>query len=154
MADIATFPTIQKVLITVDNMHSYTAGAALKAGQVVAIHGTGVSKTVHPAVKGTTAFPLGVNLYAVASGGLANVAENGCHVIVANADDTTTIDAGHPVEDNDNAVGGTVSELDFSGSGATATAKYQVGILIEDMAGNSTAEMIVQCGIVTQPNSS
>ncbi len=145
MADISTFPTIRNVLESGDNIGNYTAGAAIKAGQLVAFHGTGVSRTVHPAVKGTTGMPIGVALYGASSGAQVAVAEDGCKVYVANADGTTGIDAGDPLEDNDNAVGGTVSALALAGALAM---RYCAGYAIDDIAGGGTGVMKVQPHIV------
>lgn len=140
MADITAFPTLHDVLYDGDNIKDYTAGAAITAGQVVAIHGTGVTKTVHPAVKGTTGRPAGVALYTVASGEKVAVAGPGCRVYVANADDTTAIDAGDPLEDNDNAVGGTVSALALAGS---LVIRWCAGYADDDIAGGGTGVMTV-----------
>lgn len=137
MADISAFPTIQQVVYTGDNFQSYKAGAAIKAGQVVAIHGTGVSRTVHPAVAGTTEAPLGVAVFDAASGAEVTVAGIGCIVYVANADDTTAIDAGHFAIVNDNAVGGTVSSL------VDTAVTYAVGIAIDDIAGGGTGRILI-----------
>ncbi len=145
MADIGTFPTIRNVLETGENIISFTAGAAITAGQVVAFHGTGVSKTVHPAKKGTTVLPVGVALYSAASGAQVAVAIAGSVAYVANADDTTGIDAGDPLEDNDNAVGGTVSALALAGALAM---RYCVGYALDDIAGAGTGRMLVQPHIV------
>jgi len=154
MSDISSFPTMHDVLVAGDNIQTFTAGAAITAGQVVAFHGTGVSKTVHPAVKGTTVVPVGVALYDASSGDKVAVACRGCHVKVANYDDTTAIDAGDPLEDNDNAVGGTVGTLPISASGATATLHYRAGWALEDIAGGGTGIMEVDPGITIQPNAS
>lgn len=152
MADISAFPTIRAVIESGNNIGNYTAGAAIKAGQVVSIHATGVSRTVHPSVKGTTGLPIGVALYGVANGEKLAVAEDGCKCYIANADDTTGLDAGDPVEDNDNAVGGTVSALALSETGAVAVAKYCVGFAIDDIAGGGTGVIKIKCGIITAVN--
>lgn len=140
MTDITTFPTIHDVLYDGDNIKDYTAGAAITAGQVVAIHGTGVDKTVHPAVKGTTGRPVGVALYTVASGEKVAVAGPGCRVYVANAESNVAIDAGDPLEDNDNAVGGTVSALALAGALAI---RWCVGYADDDIAVSGTGVMTV-----------
>ena len=138
MADISAFPTIQQVLYSGDNLQCFTAGATIKAGQVVAIHGTGVNMTVHPAVAGTTEAPLGVAIFGAASGAVVTVACQGCIAYVANADDTTGIDAGHFVIVNDNAVGGTVSVL------VDTASTYVVGIALDDIAGAGTGRIMIQ----------
>lgn len=152
MADITAFPTIRNVLVKGNNIQNYKAGAAITAGQVVAIHGTGVSRTVHPAVKGTTDAPCGVALYSVANGAYVAVAGPGCWVYVANADDTTGIDAGDYVEDNDNAVGGTVSAAARSDTGAVAVFKFCVGKANDDIAGGGTGVVELICAPLTSAN--
>ena len=155
MADIAAFPDMgDDILVSGDNIKRYIAGAAITKGQVVAIHGTGVSDTVHPAVKGTTASVEGVALATVASGELVAVAGDGCVVYVANADDTTAIDAGSGIEDNDNAVGGTVSALPANSGAATAAYANLVGIAVEDIAGGATGKARLICSITCIPNAS
>jgi len=134
MADISAFPAITKVLQHGDNIVNLTAGAALTAGQVVGAHETGVSGEVIPHVAGAAAV-VGVSLYDVASGGAAAIASVGCIVTVANADDTTAIDAGHWVTVDDNAVGGTVSVI-------VATLDV-VGITIDDIAGGGTGRVLI-----------
>lgn len=145
-ADITAFPTMTDVLIAGDNIQSFIAGAAWKAGQILAFHGTGVSNTLHPAVKGTTTMIKGVALYDVESGDVGAVACRGCRAKVANFHDTTAMDAGDPVEDNDNAVGGTVSTATLSGG---IELQYIAGYLEEDIAGDGTGAMEVAPGTLT-----
>lgn len=152
MADIVAFPTIRNVLAGGENIINLKAGADIKAGQVVAIHATGVSMTVHPAKKGTTGQPMGVALYSVSSGAQVAVACTGCIVYVANADDTTGIDAGDPLEDNANVVGGTVSALPLSAVGSVAVVKYCAGYALDDIAGGGTGRMLIMPSIVTAAN--
>ncbi len=144
--DIGAFPTMHDVLKSGDNIQSFIAGADWKAGMVVAFHGTGVSNTLHPAVKGTTTMIKGVALYDVTSGGRGAVACRGCRCKVANFHDTTAMDAGDPVEDNDNAVGGTVGAATLSGGIAL---QYIAGYLEEDIAGDGTGVMEVAPGTLT-----
>lgn len=154
MTDITSFPSLTDVLYFGQNCESLTAGANITQGQVVAIHGTGVSKTVHPSVKGTTGQPIGVAIATVSSGGKVGVAGAGCVAMVVNADDTTAIDAGDPLEDNDNSVGGTVSTLPITGTGTVAVAHYCIGFAIDDIAGSGYGYALVMPSIVTQPNAS
>lgn len=155
MADIAAFPDMgDDILVSGDNIKRYIAGAAITKGQAVAIHGTGVSETVHPAVKGTTASVEGVALATVASGENVAVAGPGCVVYMANADDTTGIDAGSGVEDNDNAVGGTISALPANSGAATAAYANLVGVAIDDIAGGATGRVRLICSITCVPNAS
>lgn len=144
-ADISAFPTIRNVLISGDNINTYTAGEDIKAGQVVAFADDGVSWTVHPAIKATTAMPIGVALYSVDSGEEIAVAGPGCIVNVANFHDTTTIDAGDGLEPNDNAVGGTVNTLALLGSLAIL---YVIGYAVEDIGASGTGAMLVNPHVV------
>ncbi|KCZ71601.1 hypothetical protein ANME2D_02336 [Candidatus Methanoperedens nitroreducens] len=152
MADINAFPTIRHVLHSGDNIKNFKAGAAITAGMVVAFESSGVSRQVIPAVKGSTGMPIGVALYGVSSGDEVAVACRGCWVYVANADDTTGIDAGDALEDNDNAVKGTVSAAALVEAGAVAVVKYQIGIAIDDIAGGGTGLMEVAPGHLTAAN--
>lgn len=154
MADIATFPTIRNVLVDGDNLKSYTVGGtiAVKAGMVLAFHGTGVSKTVQAAVKGTTVIPMGVALFDAAVGDEVTVAGRGCRVYVANAESDVAIDAGDPLEDNDNAIGGTVSAAPLVVAGVVAVVKYIVGFAVDDIAVSSTGICDVAPQIMTAAN--
>ena len=149
MADITAFPTIYRVCDQGHrNARAVKAGAAIKAGQVVAYALTGVSDTVHPAKMGVTGTVAGVALYDIASGAWGTILTNGAIVYVANADDTTGIDAGAFVECNDNAVGGTVSAASQAETSAGELTGYIVGITQEDIAGGATGriEISIQYG--------
>ena len=150
MADIASFPTIRNVLESGDNIQTFTAGAAITAGQVVAFHGTGVSRTVHPAVTGTTGTVVGVALYSVSSGAEIAVACRGCRCIVANGESDATGDAGDPVQVYGTTTPGTVKAqavtIDSTGN---ATIRAIVGFLIEDMANSGTPVIEVAPGFIT-----
>lgn len=154
MAAITAFPAIHDVLIEGDNLHSFIAGAAIKAGQVVGFVATGVSKTVHPLNATAGDKPIGVALYDAAIGTYVSVACEGCFVKVANADDTTAIDAGNYVEFNNNAVKGTVSEVaEADIAGAVGTSHFGVvGITLEDIAGGGTGQIMVHPVYVFQKN--
>lgn len=152
MGDVGTFPTIRNVLVSGDNIQSYTAGAAITAGQVVAFHGTGVSQTVHPAVKGTTDSIVGVAIYGASSGAKVAVAGPGCRVYCANALDDTAIDAGDYLEDNDNAIGGTVSVAARLDAGVVAVLKFCVGVAEDDIAASGTGIVRLICGPITSVN--
>lgn len=151
MADITAFPTIRNVLIDGENIVTYTAGAAIKAGQVLAFHGTGVSRTVHPCVAATT-MPVGVAIYDVESGDECAVAGRGCRAYVANADDGDTIDAGDPLQLNDNAVGGTVNTAAIVDAGVVAVTKYIIGYAIDDQAGSEVGGCDICPSIITSAN--
>jgi hypothetical protein len=157
MGDVATFPTIRNVLWTTANganVHKFTATAAVKAGQVVAYAATGLSGAINPAVKGTTAQPIGVALDDAAAGTMVAVACNGCICYVANFSTTVALDAGDIVEDNANAIGGTVSLAALTstaGGGTVATVRYTAGVMIDDCAASATGRMLVKCGLMTAP---
>lgn len=156
MADIAAFPTISNVLYSGNNVGSFTAGAAITAGQVVGLVDTGVDITVHPLNATAGDSVVGVALADTASAGRCPVALAGCICYVAQADDTSTIDAGHWIETNDNAVKGTVSEsLITASGGATATLNaFVVGKLLTDMAASGTALCYILPQTITRANSS
>lgn len=138
MADIGTFPTIRNVLWSGSNIFKMTATTAVKAGQVVAINAAGVSGAVDPCVAAAGSMPLGVALYGAGAGAEVAIAGPGCIVYVANADDTAVVDAGGYVTFNDNAVGGTVSEV---GSGAAT--QQVVGFAIDDIAASGTGRILL-----------
>lgn len=156
MGDITTFPTIRNVLVSGKNITQMTATTAVKAGQVVAINATGVDMALDPAVATAGSRSIGVALYGVSAGAEVAVAGMGCIVNVANADDTTGIDAGGYIESNDNAVGGTVSESAVADVvGAVGTAHYDIiGIAIQDIAGGGTGNMLICPMTLVQLNAS
>jgi len=152
MAAIGTFPTIRNVLYSGNNIHQFTATAAVKAGQVVSFAATGVSGAVNKAVSGTTGQPIGVALYDAAAGAKVAVACSGCVVYVANEDDTTGIDTGDVLMCGTNAVGGTVVLATLTNAGAVALKVYVCGIAIDDIAGAGTGRMLVKCDYMLAPN--
>ena len=154
MADIASFPTMRDILESGDNIQDFTAGAAITAGQVVAFAGTGVDKTVHPAVTGSTGTPVGVALYSVDSGAKVAVACRGCHCAVANGESDAAGDAGDPVAVYGTTTAGTVKVAPIAASGATCTLHTIIGYLLEDMANSGTPVIEVAPGYLTQPNAS
>ena len=84
IAQAATDPKPRNIGVVLDLI----AGEAIKAGQVVGFHGTGVDWTVWRHVTGTTVAPLGVALYSAASGAHVAVAGPGSIVKVKNAIDS------------------------------------------------------------------
>ncbi len=144
MTDIATFPTLTLVLHNDGPTFGFIAGADIKAGQVVAFATTGVSYTVHPAIAGTTAQPIGVAIIPAAAGAPVTVALVGSIVTVVNADDATAIDAGEAVADDDNTVGGTVA------AAATTATGYAIGVTIEDIPKAGSGKIIVMPQIITK----
>ena len=71
---------------------------------------------------------------------------------MANADGSTAIDAGSGVEDNDNAVGGTISALPANSGAVTAAYANLVGVAIDDIAGGKTGRVRLICSITCVPN--
>lgn len=109
MSDITTFPAIQDVLVSGTNIREFTATEAITKGQVVGFAATGVDDAVVPvdATAGENAY--GVAITTALIGKIVKVAGPGCVVKVANADDTTPVEAGEYVQQDNNAVKGTVS---------------------------------------------
>lgn len=156
MTDITTFPTIKNVVEFGDNILPLVAGEAITAGQAVGPAATGVSGSVVAMDATSGEWPIGVAVFTAASGAPISVASIGCVVYVANADDTTGIDAGDWVECNDNAVKGTVSTVVVAATGG-ATATLHLGVLgraIDDIAGGGTGRIIVLPVPLTQANTS
>lgn len=144
MADISAFPTIHTVVTHESLIRTYTFTEAASAGMAVGFAATGVSNAVVPMDATADEQPIGVAVYDVAIGEKGAVAMNGNVCVVANADDTTAIDAGDQVELNDNAVQGTVSALALTQFTAN---HYVLGIALEDIAGAGTGEILVAVGV-------
>jgi len=146
MTDITTFPAIQDVLVSGDNIREFTATEAITKGMVVGFAATGVSNAVVPmdATVGETAVGVAITTAAITK--IVKVACIGCVVKMANADDTTAIDAGDYVEQNDNAVQGTVSAVAVAAiTGAVGTGHYGVvGIAEADIAGGSYGNVRIE----------
>jgi len=156
MADLGTFPTIRNVLCEGDNIGEFTATSTIKAGMVVAFSAGGASMAVIPAIKATSGQPIGVALHDAAAASVVSVAMDGCIVNVVNADDTAVLDAGDIVEDNANAIGGTVSAVALMDAGVVLVVKYQVGIMLDitdgATVGGGIGRMLVSCGTFTSAN--
>lgn len=145
MADITSFPTIHQVVIDDGGpIRTFTFTEAASAGMAVGFAATGISNAVVPMDATSGEQCIGVAVYDVAIGAKGAVAMDGNIVVVANADDTSVIDAGDYVELNDNAVQGTVSALTLTQFTAN---HYVLGITLEDIAGNGTGEVLVQVGV-------
>ena len=153
MADITPFPTIRNVLYSGTNIALFTATSLIKAGMAVAFEATGVSDAVVPAIKGTTAQPIGVAMTNIAAGALGAIALDGCIVYVANAESDADIDAGDMLESNDNTVGGTVSSCPDVVVAAVAVVKYTLGYAMEPILRSTTGRMMISAGLYTVPNS-
>lgn len=117
MTDITAFPALHDILVSGDNLQSYTAGEDLKAGQVVGFDISEVTEVIIVMDATTGENAIGVVIYDVTSGDKGSVAEIGCVVNMVNADDAADIHAGADVIQDDNAVGGTISEYGGSGAG-------------------------------------
>lgn len=146
MADISAFPAIQDVLVSGDNIREFTATEAVTAGMVVGFAATGVSNAVVPMDATTGETGVGVALKTAAAAAKVKVAMIGCVVKMVNADDTTAIDAGDYVEQNDNALQGTVSPVAVSDiAGAVGTSHFGVvGIAEEDIAGSAYGRVRIE----------
>ncbi len=153
MTDITAFPSVQDVLVSGDNIREFTATEAVTQGQVVGFAATGVSNAVVPMDATAGEHAVGVAIKSADAAAKVKVAMAGCVVKMINYDDTTAIDAGAYVEQNDNAVLGTVGEydpaamsqaVDEAGS-ATFTISSAlhgiVGIAEEDIAGGSNGNV-------------
>jgi hypothetical protein len=111
----------------------FIAGSAILAGQVVAFAGTGVAWSVNPCNGVTTAGVVGVALHTAAAGEHVAVAGPGSVIKVQNSDTANTMEAGDiVVAAATAALGCVVAETDNA-------AHYQVGILLEAMAGSGQA---------------
>ena len=144
-AGIAAFPTIHQVVIDDSGpIRTFTFTEAAKAGQVVTFSATGVSNSVVPSDATAGEQPIGVAVYDVEAGDEGAVAMDGCIVIVANDNDTTAIDTGDHVGPINSTVEGAVTLVPL---GIKTADTYYVGIMLEDLLGNGTAEMLVSVGV-------
>lgn len=147
MADRTPSTTIPLggILITGNNVHNLLAGTAITAGQVVAIHGTGVNFTVWPSVLATTAVPIGVALESAASGRMVPVAGIGCICYVQQETDDTDIDAGTELGTTDTA--GLVGALV---DGAPPEHLAGIALADDDASALTWFPMLVLCGLLSQ----
>jgi hypothetical protein len=155
MTDISSFPTIKNVVKgDSGTIINGKAGETISAGQVVGIAATGVSDTYVAMDETTGERPIGVAIFDATSGDRLSIASFGCIAKVANADDTSAIDAGSLVETNDNSVKGTVSEVspraDLASAVIDATNDTTIdghhnviGMALEDIAGDSEGYILV-----------
>ena len=159
MTDISTFPTIQQVVHNDGTQWTFTATEAVTAGQAVGFAATGVSSAVVPLDATVGENAVGIALYDIAAGAKGTICLDGCICTVANADDTTAIDAGGYVQQNDNSVKGTVSEFtpraDLGSTVIDATndttidgSALIVGQALEDIAGGGTGKILVKTSIM------
>ena len=154
MADITAFPAIQDVLVSGTNVREFTATEAITQGMVVGPAATGVSNAVVPMDATTGETALGVAIKTAAAGAIVKVAMLGCVVKMVNADDTTAIDCGDYVEQNDNALQGTVSPVDVADiAGAIGTSHFGVvGIAEEDIIGSAYGRVRIEPMYILQVN--
>jgi len=131
MADINSFPVMRNILISGSNIQSFIAGADIKAGQIVAFHGTGVSWTVHPCISGTTYTIVGVALFDTVSGNDVAVACRGCQAYIQNGTDGA-IDTGDPIKAYGATTPGTGTPVDMATG--TVVPKPVVGYALVDLA--------------------
>lgn len=117
------------------NVRTFTAGAAILAGQLVSIHGTGVDNTVHPTVDGTTTGCQGVALHTAASGAAVAVAGNGSILKVCEGAGSA-IDAGDGVM-YDSVAGCIITGVDSADC-------YWIGTALEDITANLTGYIELQ----------
>jgi len=143
MSDISAFPTIRKVLHYGNpGPGGFVAGATIKAGMVLAIHGTGEDYIAWPAIDGTTAAVIGVALHDASAGDPIAIAPPGSIVTVATGTDDA-IDAGHWVVVDDNSAGGMVIEMDPAiGSHSATVVDFFVGYTVKNSASNQVDIMI------------
>jgi len=145
VADIATFPTLHDVLITGDNIQSFIAGSAIKAGQVVSMDTDGrvvSSKSDLPV--------MGVALYDASEGDRISVAVVGCSANLVNADDTQNIPSGVEVKSDDNQVGGTVSQASLTS--LNKSTEYIVGISLDEIGGGDKGRVFLIPHVAAGPN--
>jgi hypothetical protein len=109
MGDVTTFPSIQDVLVSGDNIREFTATEAITKGQVVGFAATGVANAVVRMHETADEHPIGVAISTAAIGAIVKVAMAGCEVKVANSTDDTAIEAGEYVQTDDAAALGTVA---------------------------------------------
>jgi hypothetical protein len=109
MGDTTTFPSIQDVLVSGDNIREFTATEAVTKGQVVGFAGTGVADSVVRMHETADEHPIGVAITTATIGAIVRVAMAGCQVKVANSTDDTAIEAGEYVQTDDAAALGTVA---------------------------------------------
>ena len=118
----------------------YIALSAILEGQVVAFNGTGVAWTVQPANGVTTAAIAGVAMHGAAAGAHVAVAGPGSVIKVQNGSTSNTMEAGDIVAADTN-LGCVIAESD-------TTKHYQVGVLLEAMAGSGQAYCLLTGGNV------
>jgi len=148
MTDISAFATGHPIMHNNGPTWTFNADGTIVAGQVVAFDATGVSNEVRAAIAEAGERPVGVALTGAADGEKVTVAMPGAICYVVNADDTTAVDAGHWVGTNDNALGGTVSEITIANG-----SDIVIGFLLEDLAGGGYALCYIHPQVCTKAGS-
>lgn len=145
MAGILAFPAIHQVLIDDKGpVYPFLFSEAAKAGMNVGFAAAGISKAVVPMDGTAGEQPIGSAIYDVAAGDMGAVAMDGCIVIMANDDDTNTIDAGDHVGPLSSTVQGAVVTIAL---GIQAADIYYSGKALEDIGPSSTGEVLIDVGV-------
>lgn len=141
MTNITTFPTIQNVLYSGDNVIEMIAGETITKGQVVGSEASTPDSLEVFAMDATgSEYADGVALESKTVGEKILVALDGCVCYVANNDDTTAIERGVFVGQGTSTVKGCIVTLTPS----TTAVQYCVGKTIGDIAADGTGLMLIQ----------
>lgn len=116
-----------------ENVKTYTAGAAILGGQIVAFAASGTSGTVQPATSSLSA-PVGVALYSAASGAKVAVAGNGSVLKVELSADDGVADAGDWLGVSTVAGCAIVQDGAIAAHAGEGAGLYPIGIAQEDIA--------------------
>ncbi len=129
----ATFDPKPKYLA---NVRTFKAGAAILAGQLVGIHGTGVDFTVHPTADGSIDNCVGVALHSQATtGGAVAVAGDGSILKVCEG-------AGSAIDAGDDIMLDSVAGCAITASDAADDT--WVGCALEDITANKTGYCLIR----------
>lgn len=139
MSDISTFPTIQNVLYSGDNIIELIAEEAITKGNVVGFAAT--SKSVIPTTAEEDMIGVAVETQATV-GGKIRIALTGCICYVANSDSQTDIDAGAYLKSG--VLDGTVTAFTVTHSDVYT----MIGIAVDDILQDATGLMLIQPGPV------
>jgi len=154
MSDISAFPTLYKILYSSGPTAPFIAGETITAGQLVGFGATGTTTETVYAMDATSGeYAIGVACNSATTGEPVTVALPGAIAEVVNADDTTEIDQGDWLEQNDNAVKGTVSAINLTAAGATVTNHWTIGRALVDITGGSHNKALLCMGEITVGNS-
>lgn len=134
MTDITTFPGIQNVLYSGDNVIEMIVDSSVTRGNVVGINTT--SKSVRAVSTGEEGIGVALTTQTTATGKIL-IALPGCICYVANSTDSKEIDAGAYC--GAGTLDGTVTELTID----TTSVQQMVGIAIDDIAVSSYGLMLI-----------